>query len=192
MVVCPSWPQACIFPGFVERCSNVFPSAIGSGSMAARSPTERVPVPARSVPTTPVLPRPRCTVKPKAASFAATRSEVRVSSNPSSGCACRSRLQPVSSACIWAIRSAIGMVRFTPRRGSSRKVFHLRLRKKLLAPLFASLVHLDAGLLDHLGVLRHLGAYMRIQLFRRGAYRVHALGYQLLAHVGCVQIGRAS
>ena len=42
-------------------------------------------LPSLSRPTTPVLPIPRCTSMPKEASFSATRSEVRRSSNPSSG-----------------------------------------------------------------------------------------------------------
>jgi hypothetical protein len=36
-------------------------SVMGSASMSARSPMRRVLVPAFSVPTTPVTPRPRCT-----------------------------------------------------------------------------------------------------------------------------------
>ena len=48
---------------------------------------QRDDVPARSRPTTPVRPIPRNTSKPNSASFVATRSEVRCSSNPSSGCA---------------------------------------------------------------------------------------------------------
>jgi len=56
-------------------------------------------LPARSTPTTPVLPMPRCTSSPKWRSFSATKSEVRFSSKPSSGWAWMSRRQRVISSC---------------------------------------------------------------------------------------------
>src|SRR3954447_25036483 len=49
------------------------------------------------VPTSPVPPTPSVTSTPHARSAAATRAAVRVSWNPSSGCACRSRRNSVSS-----------------------------------------------------------------------------------------------
>ena len=61
MAVWPSWPQACILPNTLLAQGLPLVSRMGSASMSARSPTWRVPVPARSVPTTPVTPRPRCT-----------------------------------------------------------------------------------------------------------------------------------
>src|SRR5690348_6544546 len=72
--------------------------------MSARRPMPRRAGPARSTPTRPVLPIPRCTSMPKACNCDATKSEVRCSSKPSSGCACRSRRHPVISSC----RTAIG------------------------------------------------------------------------------------
>jgi hypothetical protein len=38
IVVCPSWPQACILPGVVEACAAPVASMIGSASISARSP----------------------------------------------------------------------------------------------------------------------------------------------------------
>ena len=85
IVVWPSWPQACIRPGFWLAYGNPVASRIGSASMSARSPTEAWPLPLRNTPTTPVLPTPRCTSMPHSSSFRATRSAVRYSSSPSSG-----------------------------------------------------------------------------------------------------------
>ena len=67
------------------------------------------PLPTRSTPTTPVLPMPRWTSMPNSLSFAATRSAVRFSSNPSSGCAWMSRRQRVSSGWNSAMRSKADM-----------------------------------------------------------------------------------
>ncbi len=61
IAVWPSWPQACILPNTLLAQGLPLVSAIGSASMSARRPMRRVDVPARSVPTTPVPPRPRCT-----------------------------------------------------------------------------------------------------------------------------------
>jgi len=51
----------------------------------------------------------------------------------------------------------------------------------------AASIHLDAGLLDHLGVLRHLGSKVSAELLRRAGSRVQALGDELVAHVGHAQ-----
>ena len=55
MVVWPSWPQACIRPGFWLAYGRPVASWIGSASISARSPTEASPLPLRSTPTTPGL-----------------------------------------------------------------------------------------------------------------------------------------
>ena len=36
--VCPSWPQACIFPGMVDAWGRPVASWIGSASISARKP----------------------------------------------------------------------------------------------------------------------------------------------------------
>ena len=64
MAVWPSWPQACMRPGFCERCSKSFVSSIGRQSMSARRPIDFNELPLRRVPTRPVLPRPRVTSRP--------------------------------------------------------------------------------------------------------------------------------
>ena len=73
--------------GFLLSCGKLVASKIGSASMSARNPTEAWPLPFRNTPTTPVTPTPRCTSMPHSSSFFATRSAVRTSCNPSSGCA---------------------------------------------------------------------------------------------------------
>src|SRR5476651_725600 len=98
MVVCPSWPQACMRPLWVLRWAKVLSSSIGSASMSARSPIAVGLLPTRIVPTTPVLPMPVVTSQPHSLSLAATIFDVRSSSKPSSGWAWMSRRMAVSSA----------------------------------------------------------------------------------------------
>ena len=43
IVVCPSWPQACILPAWVEAWGRPVASWIGSASMSARRPMRRLP-----------------------------------------------------------------------------------------------------------------------------------------------------
>ena len=78
--------------------------------MSARSPTVR-PVPAlpSSTPTTPVLPMPRWTSMPQAWSLSATRAEVRTSSKPISGWACRSWRMATRSSLKASIRGKTGI-----------------------------------------------------------------------------------
>src|ERR1700738_1491199 len=110
MVVWPSWPQPWKRPGMVERHLKLVFSSIGSASMSARSPMRLPPVPLPlSTPTTPVPPRPRCTSMPHCVSLSATMPEVRTSSKPISGCACRSRRIAVSSSAKPSMRSMLGM-----------------------------------------------------------------------------------
>ena len=80
-------------------------------------------LPARSTPTTPVLPMPRCTSMPNCFSFAATKSEVRFSSKPSSGWAWMSRRQAVISPASASISrsSAIRRLRTGPPRPCRRR-----------------------------------------------------------------------
>ncbi len=99
----PSWPQACIRPGTVERYAWSFSSWIGSASMSARRSTVRVGSPGkpspRRTPTTPVPATPvRTSIAPSSARRPATTAAVRVSSNPSSGWRCNSRRVVTSSA----------------------------------------------------------------------------------------------
>ncbi len=61
IAVWPSWPHACIRPSWTDLCANALCSCSGSASMSARRPTDRVDVPADSVPTTPVVASPRST-----------------------------------------------------------------------------------------------------------------------------------
>src|SRR3989344_3897017 len=91
MATWPSWPQACILPWCRLAWAKVLCSVMGSASMSARRPTARLPGRPWITPTTPVLPRPRCTSMPQFASVRATRSEVRSSSKQSSGWAWMSR-----------------------------------------------------------------------------------------------------
>ncbi len=106
IVVWPSWPQACMRPACFERCANRFASSIGRQSMSARRPMLRFVDPARSTPTMPVLPTPRWTSTPNEINCDATRSEVRASSKPSSGCAWMSRRQAVISPASAAMRGS--------------------------------------------------------------------------------------
>ena len=92
IVVCPSWPQACILPAFFERCSGLPSSSIGSASMSALRPIDRLLLPdPLSTPTTPVVAILRCTSIPHDSSCCATKSDVLCSSKPNSGCAWISR-----------------------------------------------------------------------------------------------------
>ena len=112
IAVCPSWPQACILPGFFDRYGRLVCSSIGSASISARSPiTLRGPVPFPWItPTTPVLPMPVTTSsQPKALSFSATLPAVRCTSNRISGYSWMSRRHAATSAFISAIRLAIGI-----------------------------------------------------------------------------------
>src|SRR5258708_38227488 len=59
---------------------------------------------------TPVPRSPRCTSMPHWVSFSATVPEVRTSSKPISGCACRSRRMAVSSSAKPSMRSIRGML----------------------------------------------------------------------------------
>ena len=111
IVVWPSWPQACIAPGFWLRCGKSLASSIASASMSARMPMDRLEVPQRKVPTRPVRAMPRVTSMPQDASFSATTWLVRTSSSPISGLACRSRRHSVSSAALAAMRLMTGMGR---------------------------------------------------------------------------------
>ena len=45
MVVCPSCPQACMVPSWVERCANEFFSRMGNASISARRPMDLVSLP---------------------------------------------------------------------------------------------------------------------------------------------------
>ncbi|KAG1429440.1 hypothetical protein G6F57_023134 [Rhizopus arrhizus] len=82
----------------VDLCAKRLCSGMGSASMSARRPMVALPLPARNTPTTPVLPMPRCTSMPSASSAPATIPEVRTSSKPNSGCACKSRRSAVNSS----------------------------------------------------------------------------------------------
>ena len=79
IVVCPSWPQACILPSLAERCGELVHLLHRQASMSARRPIAAGELPRRIVPTTPVSASPRCTSQPNSASFSATRSAVRCS-----------------------------------------------------------------------------------------------------------------
>ncbi len=85
MAVWPSWPQACILPWCLLACAKVLSSVTGSASMSARRPTARGLVPFFTMPTTPVVPRPRWIGMPHSVSLAATTSAVRTSWKQSSG-----------------------------------------------------------------------------------------------------------
>src|SRR5574337_534424 len=98
IAVWPSWPQACILPGWVLACAKWLCSVSGSASMSARSPTARLDVPFFTMPTTPVLPRPRCTGMPQSVSALAMTSAVRSSWKHSSGWAWMSRRMVVMAA----------------------------------------------------------------------------------------------
>ncbi|CFN63580.1 Uncharacterised protein [Bordetella pertussis] len=111
MAVWPSWPQPCMRPSMVERCAKRLCSGIGKASMSARSPMRLPPEPARSTPTTPVLPSPVCTSSPHSRNFSATRADVRVSLNANSGWAWISRRNAVRSACARSMASMVFMAR---------------------------------------------------------------------------------
>ena len=108
MAVWPSWPQACILPGCWLACAKVLCSVIGSASMSARSPTARELLPFLTMPTTPVLPSPRCTGIPQSVSARAMTSAVRSSWKHSSGWAWMSRRMAVMAA----TSDRMGSIRF--------------------------------------------------------------------------------
>ena len=85
--------------GWREWWVKSFFSWIGSASMSALRPMARLLVPARSTPTTPVLPTPRWVSMPSASSRSATSAAVRCSSKASSGWAWMSRRIAVVAAC---------------------------------------------------------------------------------------------
>src|SRR3979490_1337317 len=118
--------------------------------MSARRPLARPPEVPRpfTTPTTPVVARPRCTSIPQLASLSATSVEVRVSSNASSGCACRSCRIAFSSE--WYLRMCSTGLPLPPLesgRARFRKPSH-----RLAAPSRAQ----RAALAGHAGPLPHL------------------------------------
>jgi hypothetical protein len=78
--------------------AKVLCSVMGSASMSARRPTARFDVPFFTMPTTPVLPSPRCTGMPQSVSALAITSDVRCSWKHSSGWAWMSRRSAVMAA----------------------------------------------------------------------------------------------
>src|SRR3546814_88260 len=173
MVVCPSWPQACIFPGMHDLWSKPFSSGMSSASRSARRPMTRAPSPTLRVPTTPVLARPRCTAMLKDSSLRATKSAVRTSSKAVSGCAWRSRRQSVSSAWI-AWSSGLRLIGIAPsalqyRRASGspdeRQSFSFGERPD---PQLLGLAGLRAGIRAHddeVGFLRDRPRDLRAERF---------------------------
>ena len=99
IVVCPSWPQACIFPGVWDLCSKSLVSWIKRASRSALKPIDLLPLPFFRVPTTPVPAIPVSTSIPKLSNLSATIFAVLCSSNAISGWACISLLQFSISGC---------------------------------------------------------------------------------------------
>ena len=79
MLVCPSWPQACITPSYVDLWTHSPVSPSGSASMSARKAMLPSPLPRCRTPTTPVPPISSCTSRPKDLSSPATILAVRSS-----------------------------------------------------------------------------------------------------------------
>src|SRR5205809_978844 len=118
--------------------------------MSARRPMARPPEVPRpfTTPTTPVFARPRCTSMPQLASLSATSAEVRVSSKPSSGCACRSCRIASSSEWYSRMRSTgLPMPPLESGRARFRKP-----SRRLAAPSRAQ----RASLAGHAGPIPHL------------------------------------
>ena len=88
-VVWPSWPQACMTLGLVEACGTPLVSRIGSASISARRPTDRLDWPRLIVATMPLPPTPAMKGTPSSVSRAWTKAAVSCSCSVSSGLACR-------------------------------------------------------------------------------------------------------
>src|SRR3954451_23590104 len=99
MAVWPSWPQACMTPGFSDAKSTPLASSIGRGSMSALSATTGPGRPVPSRPTT-AFSAGRCTSRPspKPASVSATYPAVSRSWKLSSGWRCRWRRHSTTRA----------------------------------------------------------------------------------------------
>ena len=91
MVVCRSWPHACMVSSCCDAKSSPVSSCIGSASM---SPRRMMVGPGRApsrVATTLVVESPVVTVSGRPSRASSTRSCVKGRSSPSSGCSCRVR-----------------------------------------------------------------------------------------------------
>jgi hypothetical protein len=97
--VCPSCPQACIKPSFLDLYSKSLASDIGKASRSALRPIALFPLPFLRVPTTPVDAIPVSTSIPKLSNFSATIFAVRCSSKAISGWAWISLLHSCISLC---------------------------------------------------------------------------------------------
>src|SRR5918994_2844824 len=134
--------------------------------MSARRPSDPWPVPAFSTPTTPVFAMPVCTSSnPNWCSFAATKAEVRRSSKPSSGCACRSRRQAVMSSWKSPIRLMIAMA-------AARVV---SIEPAVLAPYLTSIGPTDRN--QNRGGTRQMSASLLSQSARCAIAGLVALGW---------------
>src|SRR3954469_23160602 len=151
IAVCPSWPHACILPGFFERYGRFVCSSIGSASISARRPiTLRGPSPVPWItPTTPVLPMPVTTSsQPKALSFSATLAAVRCTSNRISGCSWISRRHAATSAFISAIRLAIGILEAPEAQRTLRQLQNRETGRRITGPSHMSGLRLKVDALD--------------------------------------------
>src|SRR5918995_1896898 len=93
MLVCPSWPQACILPSVCEAKGSPVSSWIGNASMSALNPTVGPsPSPLR-VATTPFSATPVCISRVRPSRAASTFPAVFSVSKPSSGSRWMSRLR---------------------------------------------------------------------------------------------------
>ncbi len=113
IAVCPSCPQACIFPSTLDECATPLVSNIGKASISARIAITLPDVFCLPLitPTTPVRPTPVSMLsRPNSFSLSATTPAVRCTSNSNSGFSCKSRRQAVISACISANRLIFGML----------------------------------------------------------------------------------
>ncbi len=86
MAIWPSWPQACILPGYLEIKAWVFSSWMGRASISARMPIVGPGFAPRTMPTTPVLPTPLSVSTPQSWRRAAIKSAVSSTAKPTPGC----------------------------------------------------------------------------------------------------------
>jgi hypothetical protein len=96
IAVCPSWPQACIAPGFSEAKSTPLSSVMGSASMSARSATVGPGRPVDSRATTLFSVGRSISSPSNVSSVCATNAAVSRSSKLGSGWRCRCRRQSMT------------------------------------------------------------------------------------------------
>src|SRR4051795_5083180 len=119
IAVWPSWPQACMTPGFSEANSTPLCSSIGSASMSARSATTGPGRPVSRCATTPCSAgRSTSRPSPNPSRVRATKSAVSRSWKLSSGWACRWRRHATTSS---ITESAPSTLEWLPRPTGAEK-----------------------------------------------------------------------